>query len=67
MRVMVLLVVALGLGSCGIARAHPSAQQQCEGLRLALEADERKYESYSNRLDRAFNPARTYDVTVRNR
>ena len=42
--------------------ANPSAPQQCEGLRLAMEADERKY----NNLSAGITPGgqRSSNVTV---
>lgn len=45
--------------------ANPSAPQNCEGLRLAMEADERKYNNFSAGL----NPGsqRSGTVTVLNR
>jgi hypothetical protein len=45
--------------------ANPSAPQQCEGLRLAMEADERKY----NNMSAGINPGaqRSSNVTILNR
>jgi hypothetical protein len=85
MRILAILVLALGLAACAIAArneartdyrssvddykqclaAHPSAPQQCEGLRLAMEADERKY----NNLSAGLTPGsqRSSNVTIMNR
>jgi hypothetical protein len=46
--------------------AHPSAAKECEGLRLAMEADERKY----NNLSAGIGPARgqsSSNITVLSR
>ena len=45
--------------------ANPSAPQQCEGFRLAMEADERKY----NNLSAGIQPGtqRASNITVLNR
>jgi hypothetical protein len=45
--------------------AHPSAPKECEGLRLAMEADERKY----NNLSAGINPGgqNSSNVTIMNR
>jgi hypothetical protein len=45
--------------------ANPAAPQNCEGLRLAMEADERKY----NNLSAGLNPdgQRSANLTILNR
>ena len=45
--------------------ANPAAPQNCEGLRLAMEADERKYNEFSAGINPGSQRAAT--VTVLNR
>jgi hypothetical protein len=49
----------------GCLAANPASPQNCEGLRLAMETDERKY----NNLSAGLNPGsqRSTNVTVLNR
>jgi hypothetical protein len=83
MRVLVVIIIAGGLGGCGLAAKVEARQDyrssvaaykeclathapnQCEGLRLAMEADERQY----NNLSAGITPGgqRSANINIQNR